>query len=206
MSPKPRELSFYYDTQARIVDGKLLYLRTQKVAQLVTTTITFREYMEADSVKIREHISTSTMRGEFSPRIPQLADTGQGSTPFKPCVDSQGSCARCMTDYTISIQYNSLWSVRVDSYQAFGSARSPWEWDWRVMNNLRLDDIPRDLHPAGYCAGIIRHWWSKQDDVVQVPSGDFVHSRASRWYEHEELRQQAAAPVVEKSESTGSYV
>lgn len=44
MSPKPRELSFYYDTQARIVDGKLLYLRTQKVAQFVTTTITSREY------------------------------------------------------------------------------------------------------------------------------------------------------------------
>lgn len=191
-SPKLHELSVCHEKQARIVDGKLLLLRTQKIAQLVPTSVTFKQYMERDSVKICQHISTSTLN-DFTPRIPQLADTGRASAPFKPCVDSQGSCARCMTDYTISIQYNPLWSVRVDTYQAFGQARSPWEWDWRVMADLSPDDLPRDLHPAGYCAGIIRHWWSKQDGVVHAPGGIFVHSRMSRWYWHEELRQQAAA-------------
>lgn len=85
-----------------------------------------------------------------------------------------GSCAFCLTDYTVEItrkcrlsRASTYYHVRIQTYHDFGQFRSPEEWKWRAWRYTPISyPKPRDvrLYPPGsirlqYCAAKDEGGW-----------------------------------------------
>ncbi|KAL7784669.1 hypothetical protein V8C37DRAFT_413269 [Trichoderma ceciliae] len=62
------------------------------------------------------------------------------------------------------------------NWQGNGGIRSPWDWTWIAMAFFPDKDVktPRFKQPSGNQPGIVRHMWSKSDDHLFHPNGEWV--------------------------------
>jgi hypothetical protein len=82
-----------------------------------------------------------------------------------------------MTDYCIDINWKENgWTIEIITYHMLGDIRSPWDWTWIAMVYLpdKAVKIPRFKQPSGNHPGIVRHMWSKSDDHIFHPKGEWV--------------------------------
>lgn len=126
------------------------------------------------------HLTTS----EYSypqKQLPELA--ARCSTDyFISCHESIKSCPECLTDYCISItQQEKRWVIKVIVYNQLGAVRSPFDWKWSGMirSRDRLEER-QSRYLLGHRPGMVRHLWSKADDILLDPKGEWAYLPATR--------------------------
>jgi hypothetical protein len=126
------------------------------------------------------HLTTSA-RSYPQKQLPELA--AQCSTDYLiPCHESTKSCPECLTDYCISIiQQEKGWKIKVIAYNQLGAVRSPFDWEWSGMiPSEDLQEERQSRHLSGHRPGMVRHLWSKSDEVFLEPTGEWAYLPANR--------------------------
>jgi hypothetical protein len=82
-----------------------------------------------------------------------------------------------MTDYCIDIGWHGRkkgWIIELVTYRQLGAFRSPFDSNWSPEHDTRPEDAQRSLDQLRYGPGISRHMWSKADEVLLEPEGEWV--------------------------------
>lgn len=167
---------------ARIIDDQLMLSSVITLTPLRDTK-GLRESIDTGLASLCRHLTTgrvsrrTTGRVSYRHQIPELAI----SRPeyFIPCHQSIKSCPICMTDYCIDITWQGKgWDIKIITYHLLGDARSPRDWTWVAMVRFPDEAInaPRIKQSSGNQPGIVRHMWSKADELVLEPKGDWAES------------------------------
>lgn len=89
---------------------------------------------------------------------------------LKACWEVPGSCARCLTDFTLTIeryqepakpQRGEKWRLSITTYHQVGDGMSPSDWKWLAYSDPSCSDF-EDRHGAGYPPGLIRETWNSK--------------------------------------------
>lgn len=118
----------------------------------------------------------TTKAGSTPKQLPELA-ARPCTDCFVPCHESIKSCPECLTDYCITItQQRKRWVIKVIAYHQLGAVRSPFDWEWRgmVQSRDRLEER-QSRYLLGHKPGMVRHLWSKADEVLLEPTGEWAY-------------------------------
>ncbi|KAK1762678.1 hypothetical protein QBC33DRAFT_551276 [Phialemonium atrogriseum] len=179
--------------RTRIIDGELFVSKIYKMSHPDGDAKKLRQLVEHTPLRICRHLQIGrywgrgncwTSRGiRFLPRrIPEL-ERSRGGGYFTGCSEVVRSCGVCMTDCQVDIcdqsdggQYG--WSIKIVAWSQIGKGRDPLDSTW-----LGISRPGYDCHaswrafaeePESTLPGIVRHRWSKMDDMLVDVKGEFA--------------------------------
>lgn len=168
---------------ARIISNELL-LRAHHTLE-ARDEEQLRQALDMDYYRICRHIDIDsdymrqTQGPQFSSRPAPLR-----SAPLVACRDMPGSCARCLTDYTLTIETpeaptvkryaaGAKWRLCITAYHHVGNG-SPENCKWLAyISSVALSFLHRD--PEGYPPGLVIETWNAAGDgrsLLDLPSLD----------------------------------
>lgn len=162
------------DWEARIIDDQLMLSSTISLGPLRDSE-GLRTVIKTGLLSLCRHLTAEVL----FPRHQISTQVILGSQPdhFAQRLQSVNSCPICMTDYCIDINWKGNgWTIEIITYHMLGGIRSPWDWTWLAMAYFpdKAVQIPRHKQPSGHQPGIVRHIWSKLDDHIFHPKGEWV--------------------------------
>lgn len=162
---------------ARIVDDKLLVLSVRTMYHPRGDSGLLRDYIDCWATQACQHLTLGRGCPNYAPKqLPELAKNKTTPGRFAPCEQSFGSCTFCPTDYCIDISWRGRkkgYIIKVSIYRQLGDCRSPFDWSWRAMTTLTIEE-PRTAFPLEYRPGIIRDRWNKADGIDSRTQGEWV--------------------------------
>lgn len=134
-----------------------------------------RKAIDYASHSICPHLTTSECSYPQK-QLPELASR-YPTDCFISCHESINSCPECLTDYCISInRQEKRWVIKINVYNQLGSVRSPFDWKWSGMIKPKERSEERQpRHLLGHRPGMVRHLWSKADNILLEPSGEWAY-------------------------------
>jgi hypothetical protein len=163
---------------ARIVDDQLLVLTVISSSHSRGDSTSLRSHIDSFGHSVCTHITLSEQCPDYAPiQLPELAKNEVTQDLFLPCNQAFGSCAFCLTDYSISITRPGKkkgYVVEVFIHRQLGDCRSPFDWSWRTMSAMRTGEEPRIAHPSEYRPGCVRDRWNKAEGIANKAHGRFV--------------------------------
>jgi hypothetical protein len=165
-------------TYARIIDDQLILLSVLTISQSQGDAKLLREFIDQRGPIVCHHLHTATWsKRSHIHRVPEIVMNNSLPDYFISCSPSIKSCIICMTDYCIDISWHGRrkgWIIKIVTYRQLGAVRSPFHWTWSSILYGLSQDGQRWLDPSRYRPGFLRHMWSKADDVLLEPGGEWV--------------------------------
>jgi hypothetical protein len=165
-------------TYARIIDDQLMLSSVLTISQAQGDAKLLRQFIDRAGPRVCHHLPTdSWSQQNHIHRIPELVMNNSLPDYFVSCSPSIKSCIVCMTDYCIDIGWHGRrkgWIIKIVTYRQLGAVRSPFHRNWSSMLYGLPQDGQRSLDPLRYRPGILRHMWSKADEVLLEPGGEWV--------------------------------
>lgn len=175
------DTKFHKKWDARVIDDQLI------LSSVLTITA------NGDGMMLRRHVDSCRSQlcphidigdNERKPRPPELVKNGCLHY-FTPCHQSIKSCILCFTDCCIDITaHKNKWIITLTTYHLLGSVRSPFDCKWSsAMTRYANETGPKVVFPEEHRPGSVRHMWSKADDKVLEPEGEWLdsHPLPCRW-------------------------
>lgn len=155
-------------SSARIIDDELFVKRTMSISIRGGEGLDCLDRTQKRSLFICKHLKLCHNRYGFL--IPEMKG-------LATCENSLGSCPKCLTDYSVSITRvektrSIYWDIDMATYQQFGACRTPFDWKWMALHKGAGCNT-RSLR-KGHGPGVVRHRWSRLDEVVLPPGRDFI--------------------------------
>jgi hypothetical protein len=167
-----------YSDCARIVDNQLLMLSRLSASHPQGDSMSLRRSVNFWGPRVCEHLILEKRYPNYIPmQLPEIAEEEHSPTPFSLCDQSLGSCASCMTDYNISISWQSErkgYIIELSIYRQLGDCRSPFAWSWHSMTVVGRQEEPRITYLSDNQPGCVRDQWNKADGVISRTRGDWV--------------------------------
>lgn len=188
-------LTFSRDWTARISDDQLMLSSIMTLGPFRGSG-ELKAAIDSDLASVCQHITTDVLFPLH--QIPSQVLLGSRPDHVAQRLQSVNSCPICMTDYCIGIHWQEKgWTLGITTYHMLGAIRSPWDWTWIAIVHLpdKAAKIPRSEQPSGNQPGIVKHMWSKLDDDIFHPRGEWV---AVTWHP---LRSCFSGCYSERSES-----
>lgn len=171
----PRDdLTSYREWEARIIDDQLMLSSIIRLGPLRDFE-GLRTAINAGLLSLCHHLTAEVLFPHH--QIPMQIILGSQPDYFAQRLQSVNSCPICMSDYCIDIHWKGNgWIIDIITYHMLGGIRSPWDWTWLAMAYFpdKAVEIPRHKQPSGNQPGIVRHMWSKYDDHIFHPEGEWV--------------------------------
>jgi hypothetical protein len=165
-------------THARIIDDQLMLSSVLTISQARGNAKLLRQFIDRSGPTVCYHLrSDNNARYGHVRRVPELVTNNPPPHYFASCSPSVRSCVVCMTDYCIDIGWHGRkkgWIIELVTYRQLGALRSPFDSNWSAGHDTRPEDAQRSLYQLRYGPGSLRHMWSKADEVLLEPEGEWV--------------------------------
>ncbi|EHK48520.1 hypothetical protein TRIATDRAFT_53926 [Trichoderma atroviride IMI 206040] len=159
---------------ARIIDDQLMLSSIMSLGPLRDSE-GLRAVIDTGLASLCQHITAKVLFPLH--QIPTQVLLGSQPDHVAQRLQSVNSCPICMTDYCIDVNWQETgWTIEIITYHMLGDIRSPWDWTWVAMAYLpyKALKVPRFKQPSGNQPGIVKHMWSKSDDDIFQPTGEWV--------------------------------
>lgn len=169
---------------ARIIDNQLLIRATMTLSHPRGDVTALRKCIDTaggDRRGLCSHIWLRRALYQGNPaQLPELVKNDndhQSSEEFSLCSQAMGSCVFCLTDYSVSVEWQGKrkgYLIVITTHRQIGDCQSPHDWAWQTMTDTFTEGYSRRAHPAGYRQGYVRDRWNKVDGVVEETRGKWV--------------------------------
>jgi hypothetical protein len=165
---------------ARIVDDQLLVLTVISMSNSRGDSKSLRNRIDSLGQPVCPHLTLERGYPGCTPvQLPELAKAQFTSNLFQRCTQTYGSCISCLTDYNIDIAWKGEqkgYGVEVFIYRQLGDCRSPFDWSWRTISDLRPKEDPQTARSSLYRLGYVRDQWNKADGGAITSCGNWVQT------------------------------
>jgi hypothetical protein len=165
---------------ARIVDDQLLVLTVISMSHSRGDSASLRNRIDSLGHSVCSHLTLQEGYPDgASVQLPELAKDRSTPNLFQPCTKAYGSCTSCLTDYNVDISWKGEkrgFGVKVFIYRQLGDCRSPFDWSWRTISDLRPKEDPRTARSLFYERGYVRDQWNKIDGDATTSRGNWAQT------------------------------
>jgi len=141
-----------------------------------------RAFLEKTPIYLCNHWRICSPRGTASNcmAVPELAidETDPEAPLFSRCHRVLRSCVWCPTDFETTVEclgdesppgsgwrpgggaWADQWVITIRSYQQYGSARSPYDWQWQAIASSCIPSRPVRQEMDGFYGSVRDRWWT----------------------------------------------